>query len=83
VIRAIPDEPEHWGNVKLILTHSEHLKTFTEIQSHLEMDEERLKMFGTASVALVAKGNRPRGNKNNRGRQAKKGSRPPQKGRPK
>jgi len=41
VIQAIPNELEHWGNVKLILTHSEHLKTFVEIQSHLEMEEER------------------------------------------
>ena len=67
----------------IVLTSSEHLKTFTDIQSHLEIEEERLKMFGTPNVTLVAKQNRPRGNKNSRGRQIKKGSHPPQKGRPK
>ena len=47
------------------------------------MKDERLKMLGTPNVALVAKGNRPKGNKNTRGRQFKRGSRLPQKGRPK
>ena len=40
-------------------------------------------MFGTPNVALVAKKNRPRGDKNDRGRLATKGSRPLEKGRPK
>jgi len=35
------------------------MKAFVEIQSHLEMEEERLKTFGSFSVALVAQGNRP------------------------
>ena len=83
VIRALPDAPPHWEQVKTVLTHSDHLKTFGQIQSHLEMEEERLKMFGTPNVALVAKVNRPQGNKNTRGRQYKQSSRPPQKGRPK
>jgi len=47
------------------------------------MEEECLKILGTLHVALVVKGNRPKGNKNNRGRQAKKSFRPPQNGRPK
>ena len=47
------------------------------------MQEKHSKTFGTPNVALVAKGNRLRGNKNNRGKQFKKGSRPPQKDRPK
>ena len=63
--RAIYDEPEYWVNVKLVLTHFEHLKTFTKIQSHLKIEREHLKMSGTSSVALAAKGNRPRGNKGN------------------
>ena len=56
VIRALPDEPPHQEQVQTVLTHSDHLKTFGQIQSHLEMEEERLKMFGTPNVALVAKG---------------------------
>jgi len=67
--------------VKLVLTHSEHLKIFIEIQSHLEIESERLKMLDAPNMALVAKRNRPRGNKNNRGKQFKKGSHPRQKGR--
>ena len=47
------------------------------------MKNERLKMFDTPNVALVAKGNRPRGNKNIGSWHVKKGSCPPQKGRPK
>ena len=40
-----------------------------------------MKMFGPPNTAVVVKGNRPKGNKGSRGRQAMKGSRPPQKGR--
>ena len=39
VIWAIPDEPENYGNVKIVLTHSDHLKTLVELQSHFEMEE--------------------------------------------
>ena len=42
-----------------------------------------MKMFGPPNTAVVVKGNRPKGNKGSQGRQAMKGSRPPQKGRPK
>jgi len=52
------------------MNHSEQLKTFPEIQNHLEMEEERLKTF-SSSNALVAKGNCPRSNMN-RGRVYKK-----------
>jgi len=38
VVRALPSEPEHWKNIKLTMTHSKHLKTFAEIQSHLKME---------------------------------------------
>ena len=76
-------ESQHWHDVKVVLTYLDHIKTFAEIQSHLEMEEERLKVFGTPNLALVSKGNRPKGNKHGRGRQAKKGSFLPQKGRPK
>jgi len=47
------------------------------------MEEEFLKTFRSSNVALVAKGNRPKINKNNRGRQYKRVSRLPQKGKPK
>ena len=73
VIRVLPVESQHW----------KHIKTFVEVQSHIEMEEEHLKMLGTSTVAFVAKGNRPKGNKNNRGRQAKKGFHRPRNGRPK
>jgi len=63
VIRALPDKPEHWNHVKMVLIHADHLRTFAKIQSHLEMEEEHMKMFGPPDVALVAEGNRPKGNK--------------------
>jgi len=44
-------------NVKLIMNHFEHMKTFAEIQSHLEMEEGRLKTFSSSNTALFAKGN--------------------------
>jgi len=59
VIRVVPSQPEHWKNVKLVMTPSEHMKTFAEIQSQLEMEEERLNMFSYSNAALVAKGNQP------------------------
>ena len=64
---VIPDGPEHWNNVKLVLTHFNHLKTFVEIQSYLKMEEKCLKMFSAPNMALIVKGNRPKGNKNSRG----------------
>jgi len=59
VIQALPNQPEHWKKVKIIMTHSEHMKTFTEIQSHLQMKEERLKTFSCSNAALVAQGHHP------------------------
>jgi len=82
VIRVLPTQPEHWKNVKLIMTHSEHMKTFVEIQSHFEMGEERLKTFSSSNAALVAKGNHPQSNKN-RGRLYKKAPHPYQNNGPK
>jgi len=38
-IRALPSELGHWKNVNLVMNHSEHMKTFVEIQSHLEMEK--------------------------------------------
>jgi len=83
VIRVFLKESQHWSYVKTVLMHFEHIKIFVEVQSHIEMEEECLKMLGTSHVAFVAKGNRPKGNKNNRGRQAKTGHRRTQNGKPK
>ena len=63
--------------------HSEYLRTFAEIQIHLEMEEERLKTLDSFNVAFVAKETRSKGNKNNQGRHYKRFSYPPQKGKPK
>ncbi len=40
VIRSLPD-PE-WAQMKLLMTHSEHIKTFTDISRHLELEAERV-----------------------------------------
>ena len=72
MIQVLLSQPKHWETVKLVMTHFDHLETFVEIQSHLKMEEERLKTFSSSSVAVVAEGNLPRGNKNNWGRQYKK-----------
>jgi len=76
-IQALPDKFEHLNHVKMVLTDADHLKTFAEIQSQLEMEEERMKMFGPPNMAPVSKGNRPKGKKLSRGRHAMKGSHPP------
>jgi len=47
------------------------------------MEEERAEMFGPPNMVFITKGNRPKGNKSSRGRQAMKGSHLPQKDRPK
>ena len=75
VIWTLPSQPEHWKNVKLIMTHSKHMKTFPDIQSHLKMEEERLKTFSSSNATLVAKGNRPQSNKN-RGKLKQEGASP-------
>ena len=73
VIRAFSDKPKHWNHVKMVLTHTEHLKTFAKIQNRLEALPP--------CVALVAKGNRPKGNKCSRARHAMQGSHLLKKGR--
>jgi len=64
VIRVLLSQLEHWKSIKLVMTHSEHMKTFIKTQSHLRMEEECLKTFSSSNAALVAKGNHPRSNKN-------------------
>jgi len=59
VIQALPSQLEHCKHAKLVMTHSEHMKIFAKIQSHLKMEEERLKTFSSSNAALLAKGNRP------------------------
>ena len=36
VIPALLNRPEHCKNVKLVMTHYEDMKTFAEIQTHIE-----------------------------------------------
>ena len=78
VIWALPSQPKQWKNVNLVMNHSKHMNTFAKIQSHLEIEEERLKTLSSSNAALVAKGNRPQSNKN-RARLYKKAPRPYQK----
>ena len=40
VIRSLP-EPT-WGQMKLVLTHSENIKTFADISRHLKLEAERI-----------------------------------------
>lgn len=56
VIRSLPDEPVSWANFKLLMAHSEHVKTFSEIARHLEMEVERQKAIAPSHVAFVAHG---------------------------
>ena len=41
VIRSLP-EPT-WGQMKLVLTHSENIKTFADISRHLELEAEHIR----------------------------------------
>jgi len=68
VNQAFLNKPKYWNYVKTVLTHTEHLKTFAEIQNCLEMEEERMKIFRFPNVALIAKGNRLKGNKSSQAR---------------
>ena len=78
MIRALPHDNEHWKSFKVIMTHSENIKTFEEISKHLEMKEERIKIYAPPSVAFVAKGSGPRGKRPYHGKKPKKSPHPPQ-----
>jgi len=39
VIRALPNDNEHWKSFKVIITHNEHIKTFEAISKHFEMEK--------------------------------------------
>jgi len=78
VTRALPNENEHLKSFKVIITHSKHIKTFKAISKHLEMEEERVKIYAPPSVAFVAKRSGPRGKKPYCGKKPKKGPRPSQ-----
>ncbi|KAH7863924.1 hypothetical protein Vadar_023568 [Vaccinium darrowii] len=41
VIRSLP-ATEHWGQMKLMMTHNENIKTFADISQHLELEVERV-----------------------------------------
>ena len=40
VIRSLPKPT--WGQMKLVLTHSENINTFADISRHLELEAERM-----------------------------------------
>jgi len=82
VIRALP-ENEIWKSFKSIMTHNENIKTFEAISKHLEMEEERIKVYTPGNMAFVVKGSGPRGKKPYRGKRPRKGPPPPQKPHPK
>ena len=56
VIRALPNDNEHWKSFKVFMTHGEHIKTFEAISKYLKMEEEHLKLCAPPSLAFVAKG---------------------------
>jgi len=78
VIKALPNENEHWKSFKVIMTHSEHIKTFEKISKHLEMEKERIKTYAPPGVAFVAKGSGLGGRKPYHDKKPKKGPHPPQ-----
>jgi len=78
VIRALPNDNEHWKSFKVFMTHNEHIKTFEVISKHLEIQEERLKLYAPYSVAFVTKGLGPKGRKPYHGKKPKKGPCPSQ-----
>ena len=51
VIRSLPD-PE-WSQMKLLMTHSENIRTFDDISRHLELEAERIE--ANRAAAFVAK----------------------------
>jgi len=57
------------------MSHNENIKTFEAISKLLEMEDEKQISFAPSSVALVAKGSKPKGKRPFRGMQAKTGPR--------
>ncbi|KAH9618858.1 hypothetical protein KSS87_009464, partial [Heliosperma pusillum] len=75
VLRSLPSNTEEWKNFKLLMAHSENVKTFAELAKHVEMEVERQKALSpsTPAVALAVQGT----SKNNKGKKPK-GRRPNQ-----
>ncbi|KAH9608961.1 hypothetical protein KSS87_006063, partial [Heliosperma pusillum] len=74
VLRSLPSDTEEWKNFKLLMSHSENIKTFTELAKHVEMEVERQKALKphTPAAALVVHNKF----KNNKGKRGHKGRRP-------
>ena len=68
VFRALPTRDEKWKPFITMMTHNESIKTFADITKHLELEDERLKACAPPPVALVARVDRPKGNKFKRGK---------------
>jgi len=64
------------------MAYNKNIKTFNAISKHLEIEDERQKSLAPPSVALVAKGGKPKGKRPFRGKQAKRGQHVPQNSRP-
>jgi len=78
MIGALPNDNEHWKSFTVIMTHSEHVKTFDAISKHLEIEKERIKIYTPPSVAFVAKGSGSRVRNSYHGKKPKKGPNSPQ-----
>lgn len=76
VLRSLPSDTEEWKNFKLLMSHSENIKTFAELAKHVEMEVERQKALkpSTSNVALVVQGK----SKYKKPKPTKKGRRPAQ-----
>ena len=53
VIRSLPDS---WETMKQTLTHSESIKTFTDVSRHVELEAERVESARISGQAYVAVG---------------------------
>ena len=51
VICSLP-EPT-WGQMKLVLTHNENIKTFADISHHLELEVERIGVHQNTLLLLA------------------------------
>ncbi|KAH9602730.1 hypothetical protein KSS87_019040 [Heliosperma pusillum] len=71
VLRSLPSDTEERKNFKLLMSHSENLKTFNELAKHVEMEVERQTAFKPPTpAATLAVHNKF---KNNEGKRGQKG----------
>ena len=68
MLRALPAEGDKWKPFITLMTHNENIKIVAEITNYLELEDERLKASAPPPVALVARVDRPKGNKFKQGK---------------